>query len=712
LEVITLALSKKYTDKSIEGTTGPLHGKSAYEIAVLKGYTGSEQDFVDDQHGYPPYIDGGNWWVYDSVTTHGYVDSGVSATGADGVPGQDGPIGQTGGTGPTGASGSDGFSPTIEVKTNTSTQYVLTITDDNHQYDTPNLKGSGGSGGAVNSVTGDVVDDTDPTNPVIGHDDTKVDVAALATVATSGSYDDLDDKPSIPPAYDDTSLSGAISAESTARANADTALSTAITDEATARANADAMKQNTLTAGTNINLTADVISAVVPESHIYQHLITKEDYTALPGIDNLTFNLIVSPTTQETPFATLWDVASYMLAQDIYQQSATGDWVVGAVTSNITAVYADGATIVFQNTTENILTIQQADAELITLDFGTEEVVRPFTVTTTDLDDYYTKTQTEALIDEAGKVDTVNGIEPDSNKDVTVIVPMTSAQYATLEDPVGSGLYPSLAGKEAIITDLYKDNTVIVDSYPDFTNIETTNRFNNIATSYVFTAGQDINFGVSDVLDEGWYRFVIQFTSSATTRYNYDCFASATYSGSLIAIRTDVAIGSSLTRSSSWLHLKKDSVISLKFSVAVAATISNVIVSLIKSPTIYKATVKPQTVNVITEGDDTADWVNTGGKDINGDMKWKKTFTFSYNSTASVGKNLLVGTDATIKNFKSCSGTDQTTDQTLPIPFQGNSGTVYSLYFDVPSNSLRYITLDASAQAHTCEITLIATRNV
>lgn len=44
--------------------------------------------------------------------------------------------------------GEDGFSPTIKVKTNSSTEYVLTITDVDGSYDTPNLKGTGsGSGG-------------------------------------------------------------------------------------------------------------------------------------------------------------------------------------------------------------------------------------------------------------------------------------------------------------------------------------------------------------------------------------------------------------------------------------------------------------------------------------------------------------------------------------------------------------------------------------
>lgn len=39
-----------------------------------------------------------------------------------------------------GDNGEDGFSPTVTVKTDTPTTYILTITDENGSYDTPNLK--------------------------------------------------------------------------------------------------------------------------------------------------------------------------------------------------------------------------------------------------------------------------------------------------------------------------------------------------------------------------------------------------------------------------------------------------------------------------------------------------------------------------------------------------------------------------------------------
>lgn len=71
----------------------------------------------------------------------------------DGVKGDTGATGATGATGPAGA---DGYSPTITVKTSTADTYILTITDANGSYDTPNLKGSGGSGSSTLAELTDV----------------------------------------------------------------------------------------------------------------------------------------------------------------------------------------------------------------------------------------------------------------------------------------------------------------------------------------------------------------------------------------------------------------------------------------------------------------------------------------------------------------------------------------------------------------------------
>lgn len=71
----------------------------------------------------------------------------VDIPALQGEKGDKGDKGDTGATGATGANGKDGVSPNISVKTNNSTQYVLTITDAEGSFDTPNLKGQNGTNG-------------------------------------------------------------------------------------------------------------------------------------------------------------------------------------------------------------------------------------------------------------------------------------------------------------------------------------------------------------------------------------------------------------------------------------------------------------------------------------------------------------------------------------------------------------------------------------
>lgn len=54
-------------------------------------------------------------------------------------------------------------------------------------------------------------DDTDINNRLTDVETNKADKVSLATVATSGNYKDLKDKPTIPNAYDDTSLKNRVS---------------------------------------------------------------------------------------------------------------------------------------------------------------------------------------------------------------------------------------------------------------------------------------------------------------------------------------------------------------------------------------------------------------------------------------------------------------------------------------------------------------------
>ena len=87
--------------------------------------------------------------------------------GIQGPQGEQGERGLQGIQGPAGAqgpAGPEGYSPTITVKTSTSTEYVLTITNESGSYDTPNLKG-GGSGGAATLAE---LDDVTLTNPHTG----------------------------------------------------------------------------------------------------------------------------------------------------------------------------------------------------------------------------------------------------------------------------------------------------------------------------------------------------------------------------------------------------------------------------------------------------------------------------------------------------------------------------------------------------------------
>lgn len=81
MDVVTYALAKKYIKASLAGA-GALKGdkgdpgKSAYEIAVKNGYSGSEQQWIASLVGKPgdtPYIKDGYWFV-------GAVNTNVQAT--------------------------------------------------------------------------------------------------------------------------------------------------------------------------------------------------------------------------------------------------------------------------------------------------------------------------------------------------------------------------------------------------------------------------------------------------------------------------------------------------------------------------------------------------------------------------------------------------------------------------------------------------------
>ena len=125
----------------------------------------------------------------DTYTIH-YTDTTTSTfTVTNGTDGQDGQDGQDGNDG---QDGQDGFSPTISVVQG-SAGMVLTITDVNgtNQYTIPVATGEGGSGTFVQQQVN--WSDTDQTSVSY-----ILNKPNLAPVATSGSYNDLTDKPTIP----------------------------------------------------------------------------------------------------------------------------------------------------------------------------------------------------------------------------------------------------------------------------------------------------------------------------------------------------------------------------------------------------------------------------------------------------------------------------------------------------------------------------------
>ena len=120
--ILALASSKSYTKETVEGA------------GAVAGVPCQIQSITD--------IEGGH-----RVTFLWEDNDGNEHTSTmDVMTGDQGPKGEQG---EQGEPGLDGFSPTITVKKSTQSQYILTITDANGSYDTPNLKGSGGGGGGT-----------------------------------------------------------------------------------------------------------------------------------------------------------------------------------------------------------------------------------------------------------------------------------------------------------------------------------------------------------------------------------------------------------------------------------------------------------------------------------------------------------------------------------------------------------------------------------
>ena len=119
-------------DKGDTGADGKVgsDGKSAYEIWLSLGNSGTETDFINSIKGEKG--DRGEQGL-----------QGIQ--GEKGDKGEQGLQGVQGEKGEKGSDGADGFSPSITVSENTETSYKLLITDKNSSFTTPNLKTSGDS---------------------------------------------------------------------------------------------------------------------------------------------------------------------------------------------------------------------------------------------------------------------------------------------------------------------------------------------------------------------------------------------------------------------------------------------------------------------------------------------------------------------------------------------------------------------------------------
>lgn len=73
MDIFTIALLKKYVVETISNIETVTAGKSAYEIAVDNGFSGTEQEWLESLVGITPHIgDNGHWFIGD-------VDTGVVA---------------------------------------------------------------------------------------------------------------------------------------------------------------------------------------------------------------------------------------------------------------------------------------------------------------------------------------------------------------------------------------------------------------------------------------------------------------------------------------------------------------------------------------------------------------------------------------------------------------------------------------------------------
>lgn len=176
-------------------------GDSAYQIAVNNGFVGTELEWLASLEGADgtngtngisitgASIDGGGHLLLtlsnSTVLDAGYVVGPPGANGVDGANGTDGVDGAPG------ADGDDGRG-IASMAIDGSNHLIITYTDSTTQ-DVGLIPGAGGSA-SWGSIGGTLADQIDLVAALAD----KANSADLATVAETGSYNDLADKPTIP----------------------------------------------------------------------------------------------------------------------------------------------------------------------------------------------------------------------------------------------------------------------------------------------------------------------------------------------------------------------------------------------------------------------------------------------------------------------------------------------------------------------------------
>ena len=219
-------------------------------LAAAKGYVGETADSLGAVKGAPATIksiteiDGGHRVTFEWTGTSGTKQTSTLdvMNGIDGKQGTPGVAGKTPVKGVDyfdGEKGDDGFSPVITIA-EISGGHKVTITTANGEESFNVMDGKDGTGSStgeenviesikVNGVAQTVADDksVDITVPSI---EGLAKTENLATVATSGSYNDLTDTPSIPSEYDDTALKNRVVAVETNIGDMSTIKITSVSD--------------------------------------------------------------------------------------------------------------------------------------------------------------------------------------------------------------------------------------------------------------------------------------------------------------------------------------------------------------------------------------------------------------------------------------------------------------------------------------------------